>query len=298
VAATLSFAQVSLAETFFYVLRGERSDLREGNAMISPKPPSLADMTARYLEAQVSARAAGLGVTDETGEVVPHEPVPVQPIDPRLAWKEALAVLSTFRPDIETADSPAPPAWAAVVGGQEPAFALALCVGNFPQLVRHLQPLIQSPSLAGLRPGTSPSGVLPAQTGDRAGVSRVSGSPQALVALALLRLERKFEHAAEALQRHRETDAGEWQAALANEQAALAWHRGQVDEAERLWQAQPSSPAVLFNRGMAALFGDRPAEARPLLAKAVAQLPHDSGWHHLAALYLALAEIRLAGAAS
>jgi len=46
---------------------------------------------------------------------------------------------------------------------------------------------------------------------------------------------------------------------------------------------------VLFNRGMAALFLDRPAEARADLRKATERLPESSGWHHLGRLYLALA---------
>ena len=43
---------------------------------------------------------------------------------------------------------------------------------------------------------------------------------------------------------------------------------------------------------MAALFLDQTAEARTALLQAVAQLPEDSGWHHLGKLYLALAEMR------
>ena len=49
---------------------------------------------------------------------------------------------------------------------------------------------------------------------------------------------------------------------------------------------------MLFNRGMAALFLGRPAEAREPLRQAVAQLPEKGSWHHLARLYLTLAEMR------
>jgi predicted Zn-dependent protease len=83
-----------------------------------------------------------------------------------------------------------------------------------------------------------------------------------------------------------------WRAAWTNETAALAWQRGRVEDAVRLWTALPESVPVLFNRGMAALFLSRPAEARASLAQAAAQLPEDSAWHHLARLYLALAEMR------
>src|SRR5581483_2619950 len=51
----------------------------------------------------------------------------------------------------------------------------------------------------------------------------------------------------------------------------------------------PESVPVLFNRGMAALFLGRPAEAREDLRRAVGRLPEPDGWHHLGRLYLALA---------
>ncbi len=78
----------------------------------------------------------------------------------------------------------------------------------------------------------------------------------------------------------------------ANEEAALAWHRGQTEEALAAWQAQKASVPVLFNRGMAALFLGRSAEAQASLTEAVTQLPDTSAWHHLGHLYLALAAAR------
>ena len=82
----------------------------------------------------------------------------------------------------------------------------------------------------------------------------------------------------------------EWRAAWANETAALAWHRGHPDEALKLWQAQTPSVPVLFNRGMAALFLGKFADARAALSEAVKQLPEGNGWHHLGHLYLSLAQ--------
>src|SRR5437762_807428 len=116
-----------------------------------------------------------------------------------------------------------------------------------------------------------------------------AGFPQALLALAALRLARQWD-AAEALVR---ANAGRvpaaWADAWANEEAALLWHRGQKDEAARRWRELPESVPVLFNRGMAALFTGRPAAARADLRRAVERLPESSGWHHLGRLYLALA---------
>jgi hypothetical protein len=44
---------------------------------------------------------------------------------------------------------------------------------------------------------------------------------------------------------------------------------------------------------MAALFLDQPAEARSALGEAANRIPETSAWHHLARLYLALAEMRV-----
>jgi hypothetical protein len=112
------------------------------------------------------------------------------------------------------------------------------------------------------------------------------------LALGVLRLARQFELSLQLVRVNRAEVPPEWQPAWANEEAALAWHAGRHEEAASVWQAQPDSVPASFNRGMAALFLDRPREARPELARAVAGLPEDNGWHHLACLYLALAEMR------
>ena len=50
--------------------------------------PNLGDLLARYLEKQADAQAAGITTFD--GEVMPYEVGPLQPLDPKLAWDEAL----------------------------------------------------------------------------------------------------------------------------------------------------------------------------------------------------------------
>src|SRR5262249_4088926 len=116
--------------------------------------------------------------------------------------------------------------------------------------------------------------------------------PQVLLAAGVLRLAQQYDAAAELLRHHQATAPAPWQAAWANEEAALAWHRGQPHEAATLWQKQAASIPVLFNRGMSALFLGKAAEARALLSKAVEQLPEADGWYHLGCLYLTLAESR------
>jgi tetratricopeptide (TPR) repeat protein len=247
---------------------------------------------ARYLERQTTAQVAGFGFADATGDVVPHEAVPTQPVDPRVAWNDAVAVFSFFPAVPPTRSLAAPPDWPAVVASREPAAALAFCAGNFPQLVRNLQPLLHSPDLTTLR---SPGGrALPAaDLSEWAAQTTGKGQyPQTLLAVGALRLAGHHERAAELMQTRGKGVPAEWQAAWANEEAALAWHRGRTDEAVALWQKQAECVPVLFNRGMAALFTGRPAEARLSLNRAVEQIPEASAWHHLGRLYLALAEMR------
>lgn len=258
----------------------------------APQQPRLPELMARYLERQTSAHAAGVGLADVTGDVVPHEAVPAQPVDPRVAWSDAVAVLPFFPQATPTRPLPAPPDWPAVVASREPAVALAFCAGNFPQLVRNLQPLLQAAELTALRsPSERPLPVasLLEWAAQTAGKRQF---PQALLALGALRLAGHADRAAELMQKHTKEVPAEWRAAWANEEAALAWHRGRADEAVALWQQQPESVPVLFNRGMAALFTGKPVDARTSLSRAVEQVPEASAWHHLGRLYLALAEMR------
>jgi len=115
---------------------------------------------------------------------------------------------------------------------------------------------------------------------------------QLLLALGCLRVARHFDAADQIVQSHGPDIPTQWRAAWDNEQAALAWHRGRAEDALDQWQSQAVSVPVLFNRGMAALFLDKPKEAQSSLSKGVNKLPDDSAWHHLGRLYLALAQMR------
>ncbi|HTU90358.1 MAG TPA: hypothetical protein VMF69_09815 [Gemmataceae bacterium] len=266
---------------------------------------SVTELFSQYLRRQMAAQAAGLGLADPDGQAVPHEAVSLQPVDPRQAWEDAVAVVRILQTGsigegktISSAalpDREVPPDWPVLVAAQEPAIALAFCIGNFPQLVRNLQPLLAGSDLTALRPQ--------AELGNEKGrpvvltpallqwASEAHGYPQILVATGILRLARRFDQAGELLKSKGEAPAA-WQALRANEEASLAWHRGNAEEALALWQAQKSSVPVLFNRGMASLFLGRPSDARDALGEAVAQLPETNAWHHLGNLYLALIAAR------
>src|SRR4051794_36200502 len=87
---------------------------RRGNIMNreTPVQPTLEALMAGYVRRQAEAEALGLG-HGEGAEVTPYEAAPVQPIDPKLAWEEGLAVLSYF--GSATKGFKAPTGWAQLV---------------------------------------------------------------------------------------------------------------------------------------------------------------------------------------
>ena len=116
----------------------------------SPAPsgqPSLQQLMSRFLHNQSEAQAAGLTLPD-SGEVQPFDAGPVQPIAPKPAWQAALAVFTHLGEEQPALSAPA--GWPTVVASQEPHYSLAFCVGNFPQLVRNVVPLLQTQDLQSL----------------------------------------------------------------------------------------------------------------------------------------------------
>ena len=280
-------ARVLLAETRGPG-RGEATIMTTPHASsVEPAVPPLSDLLTRYLARQAAAHQAGLARAD-TGEVLPYEAIPVQSIDPRLAWHEAVAVAPFYDVALDAAAFRLPPDWPALVAGQEPAASVTFSFASFPQLVRNLQALLHTSDLTVLRPaGTQPLNVLSVVTWAEQ-ISRGKELSQAVLAAGILRLARHFDSAEDVLKRLQIAAPAPWQPALANEHAALAWSRGRFDEADACWRAQAASVPVLFNRGMSALFLGRRTDARSSLHQAVEQLPETDGWHHLGQLYLAL----------
>jgi tetratricopeptide (TPR) repeat protein len=250
-----------------------------------PGQPCLSDLFTRYLQRQAAAQAEGLGYAPTTDEVVPHEAVPVQPVDPRQAWEDARAVLPYLAPGA-TASLPVPPDWPTLVASQEPLVAVAFCLGNYPQLVRHLHPL-----LAGDIPVPSPTPLRQMACPALEEWARLNKGTEAVLAAGALRLAGNFDQADSLLQSADVPAA--WHRVRSNEVAALDWHRGRPEEALARWQQQEDGAPILFNRGMACLFLGHIAEADAALTRAVALLPETSAWHHLGQLYLALARARL-----
>lgn len=241
--------------------------------------PSLEDLMVRFMANRSDAPAGA--VEHSEGEVVPHEVAAGFRVDPRAAWTDANDTLTAARAEQPKGTlPPLPTEWATLVAQPSAAFAVAMAAGNFPQRVKDLQPLLTRFDPAELRPGGNQPPT-PGFTGLRSWAAKQAKANPVLAA-GVLRQLGDFDAAAALL-----ADCSE----SGNERAALQWHRGECAEAVAAWDALPETPAVLFNRGMGRLFLGRAAEARATLTKAVAVLPENHGWHALAKLYLALAEI-------
>jgi hypothetical protein len=234
-----------------------------------PGQPSLTDLMVRFLATR--SDAANAVVEPAAGEVEPFEVAAGFRVDPRAAWTDATT-------QITAAPVQLPPDWASLVNQPAPAFAVPMAVGNFPQRVRDLQPLLNKFNPTELRPSGSQT-PLPGLSGLRNWIAKQSAT-QPILAAGLARLIGDFETAEKLLP-----------ADAANERAALLWQRGQCEDALTAWLATPDSPQVFFNRGMALLFLGKIAEAKTSLTKATATLPEASGWNALARLYHAVAEI-------
>jgi tetratricopeptide (TPR) repeat protein len=252
------------------------------------KPPTLADLMLRFVNRPVDA-ASIEAEASALGEVEPHEVAVGFRTDPRLAWNEGLAALAAF--GLKDAKAAAPTEWAAIVVRHDPAACQPFALAGYPQRVRDLTALLQTRDLTRLRPsGESQEASAHLRSWAIKQVAKKEPA-LALLAAAVLRAAQDLEQAEATLNGLRGQLPAEFQALFGNEEAALLWQKGAADRAVAIWDKLPDSPTVFFNRGMAALFMGNVARARENLKKAIAQLPESHGWHHLASLYLALAEI-------
>jgi hypothetical protein len=252
----------------------------------------LAELFRHYLERQVSAHSSGWAGVESAGEVEPYEVAASQPVDPRLAWDEALVAVQYFSPEKKLAELVQPRDWATLVANHEAVVALPLCTGNYPQLMRNFQGLLQAPNLTALLPtGGRPTNST-ALLDWAAATMEKRVFPQSLAALGALRLAKQFDPARKLIAEHGKHVPSAWSAAWSNEEASLAWHQGRADAAATLWKSLPESVPASFNCGLASLFTGQAKAARPAFSRVVEVLPDSSAWHHLARLYLTLAEMR------
>jgi hypothetical protein len=257
---------------------------------VTKKQPTIAELTANMLNHTTDAATLETAL-DALGAVEPHEVAVGFRAEPRLAWQEALAVLAAF--GHAAVSIPAPADWGRLVVRQEAVAAVPFALGNYPQRVRDLGTLLAAQDLRTLLP-TNVETEAASNGLVQWGTPFIEHGtlPQALVAAANYRAANDFDRAATTLADLADRVPSAWQPVLANEQAALLWQRGQFAEALAAWERQADSAVVSFNRGMANLFLGNIAAAQANLRQAVALLPDNSAWHHLASLYAALAAMK------
>lgn len=264
---------------------------------IQGNPPALGQLLEQFLKNRLASAEGGLLSEVEAGEVTPYQAVAIHLVEPRTALQEAVEAADYLLATEQASGFrlPAmkiPPDWATLVRSQDSSVAVPFCLGNFPQMVRDVTPLLAGVSATELRLSAGrPIEVVGVSEWGRKMLGK-SRFAEAVFAAAALRLANQYDAASELLEEIRRTAPAEYGSVLLNEEAALAWHQGELEEAGRLWAKHPGqqSPAILFNRGLAALFAGGSAEAAPLLTRAADALPESSAWHHLARLYATLAE--------
>jgi len=183
--------------------------------------------------------------------------------------------------------------WGRLIVRQESVAALPFAIGNYPQRVRELGALIQTGDLNSLLTKNVEVEEASKPLVDWCKKQVDAGTmPQAMIAASLYRVSGDLAKAGDALESLAKKAPFEWTTTLENERAALMWESGKFAEARALWNSLPDTNPVIFNRGMASLFMGEPKSAIVQFGKLADQLPETSAWHHLASLYLALAEMR------
>jgi tetratricopeptide (TPR) repeat protein len=253
--------------------------------------PLLAELFRKYLQDKMEAHGAGFEALESPADVVPYSAAIAQPIDSKLAWTEARSALTYLTSSGDSSSWAAPPDWSNLVSSQMGATAIPFCLGNYPQLVQDFGGLIDE---GFLRPSVSIAAFSfsPKMEPWLSSAGWQSNSPNPLMTAAVLRLGGHLDRAEEMLSDHKKTMPKEFQAASSNETAALAWHGGRLDEAAKLWAGQEETAPIMFNRGLVALAMGQIDKAQGHLSQAIKDLPEDDAWHHLAGVYLALAEFQ------
>ena len=242
-------------------------------------PPSLRDLTARYLAAQTANPVA-----DIESEVEPHEVLGGFRPTAAQTWADALAPLAVVGLSADGLNCP--PEWAAFAAAGGAIAAVPLAAGGFPQRVSDPSALFAGKSATAAEPQ-------PGFAALRQWVAASVGSGSAarlLLAAGVAATLGDHLTANAMLTAADPLCAGSARSAWENQRAAVSFLAGKPAD----W-ASVTGPAGDFNRGLAALFGDQPAAAVAPLRSAAAKLPAGSGWAALAGLYATLAAARSSG---
>jgi hypothetical protein len=228
--------------------------------------------------------AGSVSDAPECGDVEPHETTGGFRPSSSSTWDEANAVFRLF--GVEAEKVTAPPEWATFASLALPVAAVPMAAGLFPQRVRTI------PTNAGLV--AAPEAV-PGLSGLHAWVRKALGSqsPTALLlASGIAAGLGSWADAEAALVTAEPLCVGSWRQVWENQQAAIQWLRGETDNAAVTWTQHGNQDLVAINRGMAELFARKSGHGCRALQDAADRLPDESGWSHLAKLYLSLAKVQ------
>ena len=248
--------------------------------MSSTLPPSLRDLTARYLAAQAARPDAGV-----ESEVEPHEVLGGFRPTAAQTWADAVAPLTAAGLPADTLSCP--PEWAAFAAAGGPATAVPLAAGFFPQRVSDASALFagrSAPAAAAKLPGFDALRQWVAASVGSGSAARLLVAAGVAASLGDTLTADAMIAAAEPL------CVGPARTAWESQRAAVRYATGRAAD----W-AGVAGPVGEFNRGLAALFAGQPAAAAAPLRRAADALPAGSGWAALAGLYATLAAARSNG---
>ncbi len=201
-------------------------------------------------------------------------------VDPATAWNEVQAIAKLC--GVTPTKGAIPSEWSSIAFADSTLVALPCAMALYPQQMNDIPRLLKTVQVR-QTPKTVESN-LTALLRDK--LSKKTGE-DLLLAVGIARLAGAFDLAQELLNRCSGIEA--W--VRGNEVAATLWMRGNHQEALKIWKIQPTNAIVLLNRGMAQLFLNQRESARKDLQAAVLCLPENSGWIHLAQLYLSLCDM-------
>ncbi len=235
--------------------------------MLPFSPPTIADLTDRLL------KRAEMADIVEAGEVEPYEVLTGFRTDPRTAYNDALAPLKLLGE--KNLPLALPPDWANFLQANGDELAVPMAAGFYPQQVRDLDQLLNGDIELKASEVVFGASSLKTWANKNVGTAGVNWFAAAIL--------RKMGEDAEATGN---SVVGQ------NENAAMLWQDGERQAALEMWLKMEDSAVANFNRGMAYLFLGHAELAIAPLRLAARDLPDQSGWSHLAGLYLAVAESR------
>jgi len=238
--------------------------------------PSLAELTKRH----VATRCQSTESETDT-QVEPYEVVSGFMADLQTTWSEANLVNRSFG---IVEKIPAPADWSSYVRRLSPTNYLTLNIGHFPQQVSDLGSLIAKTGK------TTQAAQLKLNYPKNVTASTALGF---ITVAAISRLSGEYANAFQSLDEAAKLAVDEGtRLAIQNERAGTHLAKGETEVAVQLWSKMPVSNSVAqFNLGVISLSRGENAEAAEYFRSVTGQFPSQSGWSHLADLYLSLASI-------